>query len=153
VDLAGSFAKEIEQLQFSNPGHVVELDVEGDVQGDWDERRLQQVLGNLVLNAIKYGDRKESIRVRLIGAEDSVTFEVINSGAIVAPDGIDQLFEPLRRGQRNEKLQHSDNLGLGLFIAREIAIAHGGQINVHPHPKTTSFSVRLPRSRRSPTPA
>jgi signal transduction histidine kinase len=144
VDLADSFKRELEQLRFSNPGHAIDFVVEGDVEGNWDERRLRQVLCNLVLNAVKYGAKTAPIRVRLTGTVDCVNLEVLNAGAI-EPAGVDRLFEPLQRGAGPDGDKHADSLGLGLYIAREIAQAHGGQINVHPHPAATVFAVSLPR--------
>jgi signal transduction histidine kinase len=144
VDLADTFERELEQLRFAHPGHAIELVVEGDVTGDWDERRVQQVLCNLVMNAVKYGKRDAPIRVRLTGVADCVNFEVMNAGTING--NLDGLFEPLRRGPHAEGAEDPDSLGLGLYISREIAQAHGGQISVHPHPAATVFVVSLPRA-------
>lgn len=144
VDLAETFSREIAQLQFANPDNEIQLEIEGDVSGNWDERRVQQILCNLVLNAIKYGTRDAPIRVRLIGVADSVQFEVLNSGAITAGGSVERLFDPLQRGPTDEETG-PDGLGLGLYISREIALAHGGQINVYPHPAATVFAVNLPR--------
>ena len=145
VDLADTFSKEIEQLQFANPDNRIELVIEGDVSGNWDERRLQQVLSNLVLNAVKYGTKHAPIRVRLTGVADSVQFEVLNAGAIVAGGNVERLFDPLQRGPTADEEVTASGLGLGLYISREIAMAHGGQITVHPHPAATVFAVSLPR--------
>jgi signal transduction histidine kinase len=153
VDLAESFASQLEQLRFAYPGHAIELEVEGEVRGNWDEARLQQVLDNLVVNAVKYGDKDTPVRIRLTGTEESVYFEVANTGALAAPDGVNRLFDPLVRGVPEGARNDASGLGLGLYIARQIALAHGGDISVQPHNAATVFSVSLPRSRESPPPA
>jgi signal transduction histidine kinase len=154
VNLAETFAKELDQLRFAHPDNRMEFEVEGDVSGNWDEGRIQQVLCNLVLNAVKYGTRNGPIRVRLTGVEDFVCFEVMNAGAFAGSGDVKRLFDPLRRGPGAEEQFASDGLGLGLYIAREIAIAHGGEISVHAHPAATVFAVSLPRKheaeRRAP---
>ena len=149
VNLAESFSRELELLRQAHPEQPIELLVEGDVSGSWDERRLQQVLSNLVTNAVKYGTPNAPIRVRLTGAEDCVNFQVMNAGNLDASGGFERLFEPLTRGASAGGQPASDGLGLGLYIAREIALAHGGQISVHPHPAATVFAISLPRKSAS----
>lgn len=145
VDLAVAFSQEVDRLRYTNPGHPIEFDVAGDVTGVWDERRLQQVLCNLVTNAVKFGSRTVPISVRLIGVKDCVTLEVENAGALDASGGVEHLFEPLRQGASARKQHAPDSIGLGLYIAREIAFAHGGEISVRAQPEATVFAVRLPR--------
>ena len=74
-----------------------------------------------------------------------MNFEVLNAGRLHAREGTERLFDPLRRGDDATGTHHPDSLGLGLFIAREIARAHGGEITVHKHPAATVFAVSLPR--------
>ena len=143
MDLAQAFAEEVELLRFSNPANAIGLEVEGDVTGTWDERRLQQVLCNLVRNAVKHGTRNGPIRVRITGGVDRVNFEVLNEGALKPGLATESLFEPLCRGSDDPC---GESLGLGLYIAREIALAHGGQITVHTQPAATVFVVSIPRA-------
>jgi signal transduction histidine kinase len=142
----------LQQLRFEYPDHAIDLEVEGDVSGRWDERRLQQVLDNLVTNAVKYGDECAPVRIRLTGTADTVNFEVANSGALAEPGEASRLFDPLVRGMGDKVRREANGLGLGLYIARQIALAHGGEITVHPHHAATVFAVSLPRE-RDPEPA
>lgn len=147
MDLARAFADELEMLRFTNPNNPMSLESEGDTQGVWDERRMQQVLSNLVRNAVKHGVRNGPIRIGLTGTADSVSFEVLNEGEFKQGASAEQMFDPLQRGTSGDDLA-GDSLGLGLYIAREITLAHGGHINVHAHPAATVFAVGLPRMAR-----
>lgn len=150
TDLASLFTDAVQQLRAAYPERHIDLDVAGDAQGIWDGLRLQQVLGNLVENAIKYGAAETPIRILVSGEDDEVRFEVRNSGAPIGRSTLDQLFDPLRRGLDQDDLQaggehDSSSLGLGLYIVREIALAHGGKIEAWSEDRETAFVVRLPR--------
>ena len=145
VDLAESLARELALLRCAHPRNAIEFEAEGDPTCVCDERRVRQVLSNLVSNAVKYGVADGPIRVRLTGVADCVNLEVTNVGRLEDSERLHELFEPFRRGDNAGPLHEPDSLGLGLFIAREIAEAHGGRISVHPHPAATVFAVSLPR--------
>ena len=146
VDLADLFADELNLVRAAHPDHQIDLEVEGDSQGVWDGRRLQQLLGNLVLNAIKYGTPDAPVRVTITGEEQEVRFEVKNNGNAIEQQVLDQIFDPLRRGPDQENKYDADgNLGLGLYIAREVAKAHGGGIDARSDDAETVLAVRLPR--------
>ena len=83
ADLAALFADEMEQLRGAHPGRQLELAVAGDTRGRWDGLRLQQLLRNLVSNAIKYGVPDTPVRVVLTGEKADVLFEVRNSGPTI----------------------------------------------------------------------
>ncbi|MGZ9241943.1 MAG: histidine kinase dimerization/phospho-acceptor domain-containing protein, partial [Candidatus Binatia bacterium] len=80
VDLGTLFANELEQLRAAHPDRRLELETSGDTQGLWDGSRLQQLLANLVLNAIKYGAPDAPVRVEINGEETDVHFKVRNAG-------------------------------------------------------------------------
>ena len=146
VDVALLFADEVSQLQAVHPDYQLNLSVEGDARGSWDGPRLQQLLSNLIQNAVKYGYSDEPIHVAVFGSPAQVCFEVKNSGPTIDPDTIVHMFEPLKRGLREKATANNDtSLGLGLYIAREIVTAHKGSIEVHSADGQTVFTVRLPR--------
>ena len=84
VDLADLFAEELDRLRAARPGHRIDLEVQGDAHGVWDGRRLQQVLGNLVLNAIKYGTSDTPVHVAIFGGGAEVRFEVRNKSTALS---------------------------------------------------------------------
>ncbi|MFC0696820.1 sensor histidine kinase [Paraburkholderia humisilvae] len=147
TDLAQLFADELDQLRVVHPDRQVDLDVLGDCVGVWDGRRLQQLLGNLVLNAIKYGAQDAPVRVTVVGRDAEVLLEVRNVGDAIERSTLDRIFDPLQRGTNHQGGDASGSLGLGLYIAREIAKAHAGEIDARSDETETVFSVRLPRGK------
>ena len=141
------------EIRAGQPDAVVRLHAGGDLRGEWDADRLAQVVSNLIGNAIQHGDGTP-VTLTAHGNGDSVTLTVHNGGPPIPPDVLPFVFEPLARG-RGESAGHS--IGLGLFIARAIVLAHGGDIQVSSSSDAgTTFTVSLPRAlyrcsgRRSP---
>jgi signal transduction histidine kinase len=146
VDLAEAFSAEMEQLRVAHSGRSINLEVNGDVSGVWDINRLNQLLGNLVVNAIKYGAFSSPVRIVLNGLPTEVRFAVHNHGPAIEQSLLAQIFEPLKRGSDHQFLSGSEgSFGLGLYIAREIAMAHHGDISAKSDENETVFTVRLPR--------
>lgn len=152
-DLLKVVTEEIELLRPSNAGRELILIAEGDFQGSWDPNRLCQVLANLVINALKYGDASQPIEVALAGAEETVTLVVTNAGPPILAEFMVHIFEPLKRGiDLGDAAPDDGSLGLGLYIAREIVRAHGGEIDVRSDNSRTVFTVVLPRAQESSAP-
>lgn len=146
INLAAVIADELEQLRAAHPNRRIELVATGEHRGRWDGARVQQQLRNLVSNAIRYGTPNTTVRVALHGEEDDIRLIVSNSGAPIEPSDLSQIFDPLKRSHAQvEQHQVSEGLGLGLFIVREIAAAHGGRVDVYCDGGQTSFVIRLPR--------
>jgi len=146
VDLASLFAAELEALRATYPDHRLELEVKGDTHGHWDALRLQRVLGNLVVNAVKHGVPVAPVHIAITGEETHVRFQVRNVGPSIDQSTLNQMFEPLNRGPALENRDKvDDGLGLGLFIVREIVRAHGGEIAARSENQEIVFAVRLPR--------
>lgn len=140
----------LEEIQAISRGHALELDVRGDMQGEWDARRLHQALSNLVFNAMKYGVPDAPIHISLDGtSEDEVVLGVQNSGKSIPPTLMARLFDPLvRQGGEDEGADSQvagANLGLGLYVVQQIAKAHGGIVAVTSDASATRFELRLPR--------
>jgi signal transduction histidine kinase len=116
------------------------------LQGDGD--LLSQVFSNLIGNALQHGLEGSSIQVRLEGGAKDVSIIVQNAGEI-PPEVLPTIFAPYRSGRRQHE---SSGLGLGLYITREIAQMHGGEVKVHSSADTgTVFEVKLPRVARPHT--
>ena len=141
ADLGSLCLQVIDEIEASQPQAKIACRGEGDGRGEWDAARLAQLVANLVTNALKHGAQGSSIEVRWHGSEDEVLLEVRNSGEPIAEALLPHLFQPF--GQAS----HSDHgIGLGLFISRQIAAAHGGTIEARSDlSEGTVFSVRLPR--------
>jgi signal transduction histidine kinase len=152
VNLANLFSDALEQLRVSHPGRQIELQSTGNVSGIWDPHRLHQVLNNLILNALKYGAGDTPVRVVLIGTPGEVEFSVHNRGPMMERSSLHHIFDPLVRGETGGNYKSDGNLGLGLYIARQIATAHGGDIAVQSDEIETVFTVRLPRLSAKPLP-
>jgi signal transduction histidine kinase len=148
VDLERVFVDQLELLRAANPGREMAVNVTGNVLGHWDANRIHQVLGNLVTNALKYGSVNTPVRVGLMGDATHITFFVANHGPVIPLQFMADMFEPLRRGPaRGPDIEVRDDgsLGLGLYISREIVLAHGGDIAVRSDERETAFTVKLPR--------
>jgi signal transduction histidine kinase len=147
VDLATVFADVMDQLRSIVPDRQIDLEVHGQSEGVWDGQRLQQLLGNLVLDAVKYGTPGTAVRVTVTAEAANVRLVVTNSGAAIEPSVMEQIFEPLKRGvDQSDGYEEDSHLGLGLYIVREIAKAHGGETDMRSEKGETEFTVRLPRS-------
>jgi signal transduction histidine kinase len=121
VNLAAVFSEELDELRAIHPDCQLDLEVRGNIGGVWDGPRLQRLLGNLVLNAIRYGAPDMPVRVIVTGQPADVPIVVANSGPTIEPLALEQMFEPLQRGTgEGEGYEEDSHLGLGLYIVREI---------------------------------
>jgi PAS domain S-box-containing protein len=126
----------------SEVGSTITLHAGESLLGRWDPTRLDQVLSNLLENAVKYGCGKP-VEVDITDEGDAVRVCVTDHGMGIAPEARARIFE---RFERAVSLRHYGGLGLGLFIARQIVEAHGGTIEATSHPQAGStFTVKLPR--------
>jgi len=135
----------VEELEAAFPNGKIEWSVGEDVRGVWDQDRIAQVLQNLMANALQYGGREAPVRLAVREEGDEVVLTVHNEGEPIAPQTLSQIFEPFRRGPQGSG-EKASGLGLGLYIARQIILAHGGQVEVASTGDAgTTVTVRMPR--------
>jgi signal transduction histidine kinase len=128
-------------LQASGYGASIKLHPHGPVEGRWDEFRIEQVVINLLTNALRYGNGKPVDIVVEADAQE-VRIDVIDSGMGISEEDQRRIFEPFERGTGSGEVK---GLGLGLAISRQLAAAHGGRLFVTSDGQTGSiFSLVLP---------
>ncbi len=145
MDLGPLCRDTLAELQAFHPESRLQFSSTGDLKGTWDLDRLAQVLSNLVGNALQHGQRNGLIEVIGKGEGDEILIEVQNQGNQIPPALLANIFEPMVRKANGSEDKGSTSLGLGLHIAREIVLAHGGTVHVESTPARTTFGVRLPR--------
>jgi signal transduction histidine kinase len=137
----------IAEQELAHPECAFRLLASGNSDGIWDDNRVAQVFSNLLGNAVQYGAPGEPIVVRVQPIETDILFSVANRGSTIPDTQLGRIFEPLvRLASEGEAQMAGNSLGIGLYIAKEIVRAHGGDISVlSTHEEGTIFSVRLPR--------
>ena len=140
IDLARLAAEVVAHVEGADAARVT-LRTEGAVEGRWDSVRLQQIVENLVSNALKFGgDHPVEVEVSRTG--DLARLVVTDGGPGISPENRDRIFGKFERGVST---QHFGGLGLGLWIVRLNVEAHGGTIDVESRPGAGSrFVVVLP---------
>lgn len=139
----------VEEQQIANPEQTILLETQGTFDGEWDGHRMAQVFSNLLGNAIQHGDTASPIEVNLSASKKSIMIKITNNGNAIPASKIKHIFDPLVRHEQNEHVDFSKktSLGLGLYIAREIVLAHNGTLGViSSKAKGTTFEITLPRS-------
>lgn len=117
---------------------------EKDLHGERDPDRLAQVVTTLTRNAVQHSPAGTPVRVMVFADERNVGIEVHNEGPPIAPELLPTLFEPFTQG--SDRRSHEGNVGLGLYISRELARAHGGRLEVESREEDgTTFRLVLPR--------
>jgi signal transduction histidine kinase len=136
----------VETFREQHPERTVAFSAHGDARGAWDADRVSQMLTNLLTNAVTHGSSHTPVRVDVRGeGRAQAVVEVHNEGHPIPPEELALIFEPFRRGMVGAHPKRG--LGLGLYIAREIARAHGGSLDVRSHEGAgTTFLVRLART-------
>ncbi len=144
VDLSALCHELIEDMQAVFPRVTISQDIFPGLIGEWDAARLHQALANLLGNAVKHGTGWVMLRLASVD-EGWVEVAVDNTCDVIAPERLEQLFAPFVRGGAQR-----DGVGLGLYVVREIARAHGGEVLATSDARRTSFRLRLPLEARTP---
>lgn len=142
----------IEDASATYPATQFRMTTAGDMTGAFDAVRLHQLFANLLVNAAQYGAQDKPVLLEASGADAScITVRVTNFGRPIPANSLAAIFRPLVQlpQSHEEDTRPRTSLGLGLFIAREIAEGHGGELTVQSASVSgTTFSVRLPRGRQ-----
>lgn len=149
VDVLDICQAALEDAQAGHPDCPFDLQASGNLVGQFDGPRLQQIFSNLLNNAAQYRSPSHPVTLVASGDADTVSVHVCNMGQVIPAKSLEAIFNPLVQlsaEDREAKGAPASSLGLGLFIAREITTAHGGTITAKSSDHSgTVFAVRLPR--------
>jgi signal transduction histidine kinase len=141
MDLSRICLAIVEEFKISHPNAVIEFYGEENCFGDWDERRIGQILANLISNALSYGKSNAPVKVRLTEDVNRVTIKVNNRGEPISDEARQHLFTAFWRGSQKNGI-NSGGVGLGLYIVKQIVEAHRGDISVDSNDEDgTTFTV------------
>ena len=143
VMLQDPLMQTVDELRSAYPQRDIAIDFKLAAPVACDVQRIQQVLSNLLKNALVYGAADAPVQVRAASDADHFELRITNGGPAIAQATIEQLFKPFWRASGHTS---NEGLGLGLFIVHEIARSHGGQMQVHSTEGKTSFTFLLGRT-------
>jgi len=149
ADMANLVQRTVEELRGAHPQKDIRIEVSGECSTRGDSDRLLQLFSNLIANAIHHGTAESGVVVQVHGGPEELIVRVQNQG-VIPPALLPTIFDPFRSGHTTTK---SRGLGLGLFISQQIAVAHGGTIDVESNESTgTVFTVRIPHAAQGSRP-
>ena len=143
----------LEDAGATHPESRFELATAGDLVGNFDGVRLHQLLVNLLVNAAQYGSKGRAVSMNAKGEDGSLSVTVTNFGPAIPAESLQAIFKPLVQlpAEGDEDTRPRTSLGLGLYIAREIAVAHGGTLSVESDETDgTTFTLQLPQKAAQP---
>jgi signal transduction histidine kinase len=142
ADVAAICESAVAELRAAHPMRTLKTERSGESTVNVDASRVAQAVSNLVANAIQHGDEAFPVTVSVVGTERAVEIRVHNRGQPIPVDELEAIFEPMKRLHADDQ---PGSLGLGLYIARRIAAAHGGTLTVSSSTEGTTFVLQLPR--------
>ena len=140
----------LDEAKTFHPDRKFELVAEGNLTGTWDGQRIGQAFSNLISNAIQHSSAYSAIRITIIGSTQEITYTVHNEAEVISPKVLRTLFDPIKRFAIRPPSEREgprmQNLGLGLYVVKEIVTAHHGDVSVTSSADDgVTFIVRLPR--------
>ena len=144
ASLAPTLEQVIAEVRSSYPERHIDTELDLSVPIEADPARIGQLFSNLLTNAVTHGDPTRPVHVAAFVSNGRLEIAVSNSGEQILEAAMERLFQPFYRGRVKP---HQQGLGLGLYIASQIAQAHGGRIDVESHADATRFTFRMPVSR------
>ncbi|HET6280393.1 MAG TPA: PAS domain-containing sensor histidine kinase [Polyangia bacterium] len=145
MDLRETIARIVDELRTAHPSRSIVLDSPA-LPGTWDRDRLEQLFSNVVGNAIIHGDPAKPVTIQGRVEGGFVVVDVHNQGAPIPEQLQSTIFNPFRRGDRESRTSKTAGLGLGLYISNEVAVAHGGKIDLRSSlAEGTTLQIRLTR--------
>lgn len=150
VDLEKLCREVVEAYRTSHPGRTLCFHPDGDLTGDWDAARIRQLVSNLIGNALQHGSAQGPVELSVVSEGPTVVLSVHNEGAPIPSELLPRIFDPLMRYDTPESASRraTGSIGLGLYIVREIVVAHGSKVEITSTAQEgTTFTVRLPRRR------
>ena len=153
VDLERLSREVVDEFRAGHPDRPVRVESNGAVTGEWDPARLRQVVSNLVSNAMTHGEKGSPVEISVRRDGRDVLLAVANRGPAIAAAALPTLFDPFVRvpSAAHRKEQSFGGIGLGLYIVRQVVVAHRGTISVESSDAAgTVFTVRLPSNPSQP---
>lgn len=150
VDLGEICLNVVEEARTFHPDRTIEFARDGNLVGSWDGPRIAQAFSNLISNAIQHGKPEGVIHVTVNGGQGGVVFDVKNEADVIPAIKLRSLFDPVKsfaiRPPSERVASRVQNLGLGLYVVKEIVRAHQGKVSVSSTEEAgVKFSVSLPR--------
>jgi signal transduction histidine kinase len=138
-DIAETLHQVIEEFRVAHPDRDIQSTHEVFGTVEVDHARIAQMFSNLLGNALTHGDIDAPVSVHTSLNADRFSLTVANGGVAIPKEAIERLFQPFQRG----KELHGEGLGLGLYIASEIAKAHGGTLSLESDETSTRFTFLM----------
>lgn len=139
VPLKAVLEQVIDELRSLAPTQEIQITIDVRVPVDCDPVRIGQLASNLLGNALTHGAKDLPVRLTCLAVDSDLYLSVANGGAAIPPEKLESLFRPFFRGRDSR-----EGLGLGLYIASEIAHAHGGELKAKSTELETEFSFTMP---------
>jgi len=148
MDLSVLCREIVEEFSAAHPERDIRYTVSGNFVGRCDSARIRQAVSNLIGNAIQHGSKESPVDISLTSSSSSLCIDIHNSGDPIPPNQLERIFQPLVRGSGSDVPieNRPGSIGLGLYIAREVARSHGGKLTVISTDESgTTFTINLPR--------